>query len=72
MIKFTPVTGLAIGLILGVIMSIIMGLAPDDPPVGERGPKKTDQYITVASTSSTQNSGLFDHILPKFKAVSGI
>ena len=29
-------------------------------------------YITVASTSSTQNSGLFGHILPKFKAKTGI
>ncbi|MBL4721136.1 MAG: substrate-binding domain-containing protein [Alphaproteobacteria bacterium] len=29
-------------------------------------------FITVASTSSTQNSGLFGHILPKFKARTGI
>jgi tungstate transport system substrate-binding protein len=29
-------------------------------------------YITVASTTSTQNSGLFRHILPKFTEVSGI
>jgi tungstate transport system substrate-binding protein len=32
----------------------------------------SDRYITVASTTSTQNSGLFDHILPRFKAASGI
>ncbi len=31
-----------------------------------------DKFITVASTSSTQNSGLFDHLLPKFKAATGI
>ena len=31
-----------------------------------------DAFITVASTSSTQNSGLFGDILPKFKAASGI
>ena len=29
-------------------------------------------FITLASTTSTQNSGLFDYILPKFKAASGI
>lgn len=29
-------------------------------------------YITVASTTSTQNSGLFRHILPTFTAASGI
>ena len=37
------------------------------------GPARAEQrYITLASTTSTQNSGLFDHILPKFKAASGI
>ncbi len=29
-------------------------------------------FIILASTTSTQNSGLFDHILPKFKAASGV
>ena len=29
-------------------------------------------FIIVASTSSTQNSGLFDHILPQFQEFSGI
>ncbi|MEX4010411.1 extracellular solute-binding protein [Neoaquamicrobium sediminum] len=31
-----------------------------------------DQSIVVASTTSTQDSGLFDHILPVFKAKTGI
>ena len=31
-----------------------------------------ESFITVASTTSTQNSGLFKHILPQFKAHSGI
>ena len=31
-----------------------------------------ESFITVASTTSTQNSGLFKHILPLFKAYSGI
>jgi tungstate transport system substrate-binding protein len=29
-------------------------------------------FITLASTTSTQNSGLFDYLLPKFKAATGI
>ena len=31
-----------------------------------------DKSITVASTTSTRDSGLFDHILPMFKAKTGI
>lgn len=31
-----------------------------------------DQFITVASTTSTENSGLFGHILPIFTEASGI
>ncbi len=31
-----------------------------------------EKFITVASTTSTQNSGLFDYILPRFKKKTGI
>jgi len=31
-----------------------------------------DRFITVASTTSTQNSGLFDYMLPKFQQKTGI
>lgn len=31
-----------------------------------------DDYILVASTTSTQNSGLFDSILPQFEQASGV
>jgi tungstate transport system substrate-binding protein len=31
-----------------------------------------DQYITVASTTSTQSSGLFEYLLPKFENETGI
>lgn len=31
-----------------------------------------DRFITLSSTTSTQDSGLFGHILPIFKAASGI
>jgi tungstate transport system substrate-binding protein len=36
-------------------------------------PAKTDdRFIIVASTTSTQDSGLFDHLLPMFKEKTGI
>jgi len=31
-----------------------------------------DRFITLSSTTSTLDSGLFDHILPRFKAARGI
>ena len=31
-----------------------------------------EKYITVASTTSTQSSGLFEHLLPKFENETGI
>jgi tungstate transport system substrate-binding protein len=31
-----------------------------------------DKFITVASTTSTEQSGLFGHLLPAFKAATGI
>lgn len=54
---------LAAGLVLGLTAP---GLAQaPSAPAGER-------FITVASTTSTQDSGLFNHILPLFKARTGI
>jgi tungstate transport system substrate-binding protein len=32
----------------------------------------SDRYITVASTTSTEASGLFEHIIPQFRATTGI
>lgn len=32
----------------------------------------TDRYIIVQSTTSTQNSGLYDYILPLYEAASGV
>src|ERR1700719_3999792 len=36
------------------------------------GAHAQERFITLSSTTSTQDSGLFDHILPRFKAASGI
>lgn len=35
-------------------------------------PAAAQEFITLASTTSTENSGLFDHILPIFTAATGI
>ena len=35
-------------------------------------PAAAQEFITVASTTSTENSGLFGHILPMFEAETGI
>jgi len=36
------------------------------------GPAAAQDFILVQSTTSTENSGLFDHILPKFSEKTGI
>ena len=41
-------------------------------PVVPTGLAADDDFIIVQSTTSTQNSGLFDHILPTFSAKTGI
>ena len=33
---------------------------------------RAGEFVTVASTTSTQNAGLFDHLLPLFEAETGI
>jgi tungstate transport system substrate-binding protein len=38
----------------------------------QRSISASDSFITLASTTSTQNSGLFGYILPMFKSYSGI
>ncbi|MFZ1414357.1 MAG: substrate-binding domain-containing protein [Defluviicoccus sp.] len=40
--------------------------------VGMSPAQAEERFVTVASTTSTQNSGLFDKILPAFTAASGI
>ena len=53
------VSRLLLGLVVGALMSWTPALAQD-------------KSIVVASTTSTQDSGLFGHILPLFKAKTGI
>ncbi len=55
------------GLIRGAVLALAVAGVMHLPAV-----QAQDQAITVASTTSTENSGLFKHILPLFKARSGI
>jgi tungstate transport system substrate-binding protein len=45
--------------------AVCLGLWVGASPAAER-------FITVASTTSTENSGLFGHLLPRFHQDSGI
>ncbi len=49
----------------GLIAAALVGL-------GLCGAAAAEDFIVVQSTTSTQNSGLFDHILPIFEAQTGI
>ena len=40
--------------------------------LGAVGAQAQDKFIVMASTTSTEQSGLFGHLLPAFKAASGI
>jgi tungstate transport system substrate-binding protein len=50
---------------LAVLSLLLLGLAP-------LAPRANDNFIIVQSTTSTQNSGLFEHILPLFTKKTGI
>ncbi|MDH5536931.1 MAG: extracellular solute-binding protein [Betaproteobacteria bacterium] len=49
--------------LVAIVGLLALGLAPAHA---------ADRYITVASTTSTENSGLFKHILPLFEKKTGI
>ena len=45
------------------LMALLLGATPADAETS---------YITVASTTSTEQSGLFGHLLPAFTKLTGI
>jgi tungstate transport system substrate-binding protein len=51
-----------------IISGLVLGAALALAPVAHAA----DTFITVASTTSTENSGLFRHILPMFRKDTGI
>src|SRR3984893_12303339 len=62
-LKKDPTVMLSGRLIAIMCLALVIGIRP---VIGQ------DKSIVVASTTSTQDSGLFDYILPIFKAKSGI
>jgi tungstate transport system substrate-binding protein len=54
--------GLALGLLFGVAVTLLAPAAV----------QAQDRTIVMASTTSTEQSGLFAHLLPAFKSASGI
>ena len=59
----TLLLGSVTGLASGIAMLVALPLAT---------PAQAQDFITVASTTSTENSGLFGHILPLFQEETGI
>lgn len=60
-------TVFALGLALG-LSTLWMVSAPAQA----QSPAKSERFIVMASTTSTEQSGLFAHLLPAFKAATGI
>jgi len=54
--------------LVSLCLALIVGLGVAVPLAA----RAEDKFIVVQSTTSTQNSGLFEHILPKFKERTGI
>ena len=54
------------GRLLRLVATLAFALVLAAPAAG------ASDFITVASTTSTQNAGLFDHLLPLFEAETGI
>ncbi|MDA0261904.1 MAG: substrate-binding domain-containing protein [Proteobacteria bacterium] len=52
---------------LALVVLVFAGVASLLGPL-----RANERFIVLASTTSTENSGLFDHILPKFKQQTGI
>lgn len=52
--------------VFGVLVAAGLSMAVGLPAVAQ------DKFITVASTTSTEQSGLFDYLLPIFKAKTGL
>lgn len=62
---------LAVGFSAGLAGLALAQTPAASPPAATTTPSET-RFITVSSTTSTQDSGLFGHILPLFKAKTGI
>ena len=63
--RFLVSAWLTFGLVSGALAQAVPTPQPAKPAAAQR-------FITVSSTTSTQDSGLFNHILPIFKTRTGI
>ena len=54
----------------GVVAALALALAFGFAPVASAQP--AERFITMASTTSTEQSGLFGHLLPAFRKATGI
>ncbi|MEL7659150.1 MAG: substrate-binding domain-containing protein, partial [Bacillota bacterium] len=64
----------ALGIVLVLVLSIFAGCAAEEPaeqPEKEEGPAEIIGKIILATTTSTQDSGLLDVILPDFTYKTG-
>jgi tungstate transport system substrate-binding protein len=63
---------LASSFCLALTSMVLAQATPTPPPAQSAAPAAQTRFITVSSTTSTTDSGLFNHILPVFKAKTGI
>ncbi len=70
--RFHPLAGrlLTLALALGAVLGCIRGVTADTRPHGEEA--SAPRSIVLASTTSTDNSGLYDVLLPAFTRDTGI
>ncbi len=64
--RFDPLAGLCLLLLLSLAIAVPRAQA------GPAGQQAREDFILIASTTSTEQSGLFAHILPRFEAATGI
>lgn len=55
-----------------ILLGTMLGLALGGAALAQTAAPSGGRFITVSSTTSTTDSGLFEHILPLFKAKTGI
>jgi tungstate transport system substrate-binding protein len=55
-----------------IFVSALLAFGMTVPVLAQTSPAAPQRFITVSSTTSTQDSGLFNHILPIFKTKIGI
>jgi tungstate transport system substrate-binding protein len=55
-----------------ILVSALLAFGLVAPAIAQTTPLPAQRFITVSSTTSTQDSGLFNHVLPIFRAKTGI